>query len=144
MTKVREAQAQWHGNVDDGSGAIHISNGAFTGSYSKDTRFGDASGTNPEELVAAAQAGCYSMALAARMASEGYTPSTIDTTARVYLNMEGDVPHISTIDIITTAEVDDIRDEQFQQLAEAAKENCPISNLCAGAEIRLEAGHTAS
>ena len=144
MTQVREAQAQWRGNLEGGTGAISMGSGAFTGSYSKDTRFGDAAGTNPEELVAAAQAGCYSMALAERMASAGYTPSVIDTTARVYLNTEGDVPHISTIDIVATAEVDDIKDDQFQQLAEAAKERCPVSNLCAGAQIRLEAGHTAS
>lgn len=144
MTQISEASAQWDGNFEDGTGSVALGSGAFTGEYSKDTRFGDAHGTNPEELIAAAHASCYSMALAAHMAGEGLTPSKIKTVASVYLNTEGDGPHISTIDLVTQVQVDNIKDELFQQIAKAAKENCPVSQLCAGAEIRLDASHTAS
>jgi osmotically inducible protein OsmC len=144
MSQVSQATAQWNGNLDDGGGSVELESGAFTGLFSKETRFGDSNGNNPEELIAAAHASCYSMALASQLAQDGLTPSEIRTTAHVHLNTEGDGPHISMIGLVTEAQVDNVRDDKFQRIAEAAKENCPVSKLCAGAEIRLDANHTAS
>jgi osmotically inducible protein OsmC len=145
MSQTSEAAAQWQGNPSDGEGSIEPRSGAFTGPFTSLNRsLDDGNGTNPEELTAAALASCYSMALAKYMASEGLTPSLIETTARVYLNTEGSTPHIPSIHIVTTAQVDNVKDDVFQQIAEIAKENSSISRLCAGARITLEANHTAS
>jgi osmotically inducible protein OsmC len=125
---------------------MRLASGAFEGPYSFKTRFEDEKGTNPEELIGAAHAGCFSMALAARLEKAGHTARNIDTKAEVELKTgDGDI-RISSIALTTEADVPDIKDDEFQKLAEDAKQNCPVSKALAGTEITLKAQvvHTAS
>ena len=137
---VRSADAQWEGSLQDGKGTMKLGGGAYEGPFSFSSRFEDGSGTNPEELIAAAHAGCFSMALSGGLGRAGFTPTSVRTTAQVHLNKTDAGFRIQRIDLRTEAAVPGIDDATFQQVAEATKTGCPVSVLLApGAEITLEA-----
>ncbi len=136
---VRSADARWEGSLQAGKGSMRLAGGAYEGPYSFSSRFEDGSGTNPEELIAAAHAGCFSMALSAGLGRAGHEPVSVQTTAKVHLE-KGDAGfRIPRIELVTEAEVPGISEDEFQQVATAAKENCPVSQVLAGAEISLDA-----
>ncbi|HEX7050579.1 MAG TPA: OsmC family protein [Longimicrobiales bacterium] len=136
---VRNASAEWTGSFREGRGTMRLGSGAFEGAYSFGSRFEEAPGTNPEELVAAAHAGCFSMALSAGLSQAGHAPERIETTARAHLEKVDGGFRITVIDLDTRARVPGIDEATFRKYAEDAKENCPVSRLYQGAEIRLEA-----
>ena len=136
---VRSAEAEWKGALVDGSGRIKLGSGAFDGPYSFKARFEDGSGTNPEELIGAAHAGCFTMALSAQLGRAGFKPSRIHTTAKVHLEKQGDSFAIPRIELETEAEVPGIDNNVFQEQAEAAKKGCPVSKALAGVQISLNA-----
>ena len=136
----RTATAQWKGSLKDGRGSLTAPGGVLKGTpYSFATRFGDAPGTNPEELIAAAHAGCFSMAFSAALGKEGFTPMAIDTTATLSLDQVGAGFEITTIQLDMTASVPGIDPAKFQTIAEDAKANCPVSKVLKGAKISLKA-----
>jgi len=138
MAINRRAEAEWNGSVTEGNGKIKLGSGAFEGAYSFNSRFGDdTKATNPEELIAAGHAGCFSMALSAALGKAGFPPTKIETKATVKLEKQGEAFSIPAISLETEAEVPNITDQEFQTLAKGAKENCPISKVLAGAEITL-------
>lgn len=136
---VRSAEAEWNGNFREGAGRMRLGSGAFEGSYSFPSRFQEGQGTNPEELIGAAHAGCFSMALAAGLSKAGHAPTRIHTTAQVHIEKVGEGFEITRIDLETEAEVPGIDDAAFQKEAEAAKANCPVSKALAGPRIGLKA-----
>ena len=133
---TRSSTAEWLGTLKDGSGTMVVGRGAYEGPYTFASRFETGDGTNPEELIGAAHAGCFSMFLSALLTKAGYTPGRIATTATVHL---GAGPEITLIELDTTAEVPGVEDEEFQQLAADAKAGCPVSKALAGPEIALKA-----
>lgn len=135
----RTATARWEGGLQQGKGTMRLGSGAFEGQYSFSSRFEEGSGTNPEELIGAAHAGCFSMALSAGLERAGHAPSSVDTTARVHLERADSGFRISRIDLTTTAAVPGIDDAGFQEQAETAKANCPVSTALAGVDIHLDA-----
>jgi len=137
---IRQAEAVWEGGLRSGKGFMKLGSQAFQGPYSFPSRFEEGEGTNPEELIAAAHAGCFSMALAASLEREGFAPKRVFTEARVHLERVEGKTTITRIDLVTEAEVPGISPEKFQELAQAAKEGCPVSRALAGVrEITLEA-----
>jgi osmotically inducible protein OsmC len=136
---TRSADATWEGNLKDGKGAMKLAGGAYQGPYSFSSRFEEGKGTNPEELIAAAHAGCFSMALSHALAQAGFTPRRVHTTAKVHLEKTADGFAIPRIDLQTDADVPGIGEDAFRQQAEQAKRNCPVSKLLKGAEITLNA-----
>ena len=136
---TRSADATWTDNLSDGNGTMTLESGAYEGAYSFRSRFEDGAGSNPEELIAAAHAGCYSMALSNVLDEAGYDPEAVDTTADVTLRMVDEEPTITGIHLNTEATVPDIDNDAFQEHAEAAKEGCPVSKALAGTEITLDA-----
>lgn len=137
---TRTADATWNGDLPSGSGTMSLESGAYTGAYSFRSRFEDADGSNPEELIAAAHAGCYSMALSNVLAEAGHEPESASTTAEVTLQMlPDDGPTITKIHLTTEATVPGLDDDTFQEHAAAAKEGCPVSKALAGPEITLDA-----
>jgi osmotically inducible protein OsmC len=134
----RTGSAEWTGGLKDGQGSLALGSGAFEGRYSFGSRFEEGAGTNPEELIGAAHAACFSMALAGALGKAGYPPRRVTTTARVDLEMN-DGARISTITLDTEAEVPGIDADEFQKQAEGARQNCPVSRALAGVDIRLEA-----
>jgi len=137
---VRKAEAVWEGGLRAGTGVMKLESQAFQGPYSFPSRFEEGEGTNPEELIAAAHAGCFSMALAAALEREGFPPRRVSTEARVQLEMVEGRATITRIELFTEAEVPGVSPEKFQEIAQAAKEGCPVSRALAGVkEIRLEA-----
>ena len=124
---TRKSSAKWTGELKTGNGHLRLGSGAFEGKYSFGTRFEGDSGTNPEELVAAAHAGCYSMAFNVMMAKEGFTAEYVDTTAEVQMDKVGPGMEIVGVKITTKAKVPSISAEKFQELAENARQNCIIS-----------------
>lgn len=136
---VRTANAVWEGTLQEGKGNMELGSGAFEGAYSFSTRFEEQPGTNPEELIGAAHAGCYSMALSGGLGRAGFTPTSIATTAKVHLT-KGDAGfNISKIELHTEAQVPDIDDAKFQEIAEATKSGCPVSKALASVPIELTA-----
>ncbi len=136
---TRSAEAEWKGAVKDGAGTVKLGSGSFEGQYSFKTRFENGAGTNPEELIGAAHAGCFSMALSAQLGGAGFTPARIHTKASVHLEkVEGGFA-IPRIDLETEAEVPGIDDKTFQEQALAAKKGCPVSKALAGVDIHLSA-----
>ena len=123
----RNATAEWKGDFESGSGSFEGSSGKLRGGYSAGSRFGDSGGTNPEELVAAAHASCFSMALALALSQGGNPPDSIRTEARVQLLKEGEGFAIKKIELTTSARVPGIEEDAFQQAVQAAKDNCPVS-----------------
>lgn len=118
---------------------MRLGGGAWEGPYSFTSRFEDGAGTNPEELIAAAHAGCFSMALAGALGRNGHNPESVSTTAGVHLTKTEEGFRITRIDLRTEADVPGIDDATFQDLAETAKRNCPVSVVLAAADITLEA-----
>lgn len=136
---VRHAQAVWKGNLREGNGAMKLGSGAFEGAYSFGTRFEETPGTNPEELIGAALAGCFSMALSANLERAGFTAASIQTAAKVHLTRTDAGFRITTIELDAEASVPGVDETTFQQQAEATKTGCPVSNALTGVEIRLNA-----
>jgi lipoyl-dependent peroxiredoxin len=136
----RTASARWDGSLQEGSGTMRMASGAYEGPYSFQSRFEEADGTNPEELIAAAHAGCFSMALSAGLGGAGHPPESVETEATVHLDKVGDGFAITRILLRTRARVPGIDADEFQQRAEAAKEGCPVSQALGGVgSIELEA-----
>ena len=129
---ARNGSAEWHGNVESGSGVITVGNGVFEGGYSYESRFGEAAGTNPEQLLAAAHSSCFTMALANGLSVAGHPPTSLRTNASVQLrNLDGAVT-LARIDLEAEGDVPGIDERQFQAYAEAAKRDCPVSRALAG------------
>jgi lipoyl-dependent peroxiredoxin len=135
----RKAEARWEGGVPDGNGTVKLGSGAYEGPYSFQSRFEEGSGTNPEELIGAAHAGCFTMALSLILTQQGHPPDSIETNATVNLVKDGDGFTISRIDLATRGRVPGIDADAFRQAAEAAKANCPVSKALTGPEITLDA-----
>jgi osmotically inducible protein OsmC len=136
---VRMSEAEWRGNLREGAGRMKLGSGAFEGSYSFPSRFEDGKGTNPEELLGAAHAGCYSMALSAGLSKVGHPPTRVHTVARVHLEKVGEGFGITRIELECEAEVPGISAAAFQEQAEGAKKGCPVSKALAATEITLKA-----
>ncbi|TML90511.1 MAG: OsmC family protein [Actinobacteria bacterium] len=136
---VRTSDAQWEGDLPSGKGTMRFGGGAFEGQYSFASRFESGTGTNPEELIAAAHAGCFSMALSGALSRAGHVPNRVHTTAKVHLD-KGDAGfRISAIELETEADVPGIDDAAFQKEAAAAKVGCPVSQALAAVDITLNA-----
>ena len=135
----RTSSAQWEGGLKDGKGTMKVGAGAYQGPYSFASRFESGNGTNPEELIAAAHAGCYSMALSATIEKNGFKPKRVATTARVHLEKVGEGFSITRIELNSEAEVPGIDKAKFMEFAEGAKKGCPVSKVLAGAQIELNA-----
>src|SRR3977135_2626006 len=135
----RTASAVWEGTLREGKGRVKLGSGAFEGQYSFASRFEEGTGTNPEELIGAAHAGCFSMALAAGLTRAGFNPTVISTNASVSLEKVGEAFKITRIELTTEAEIPNIEAAAFQDQAETAKKNCPVSQALAGTEIKLNA-----
>jgi len=133
------ADARWEGTLKSGQGAIKLGSGAFEGAYSFKTRFEGAEGTNPEELIGAAHAGCFSMALSMLLEQAGHPPRWIETSAAVTLDQVDDGFAITGIRLKTKADVPGMDAQAFREQAEAAKSGCPVSKALAGTRIELEA-----
>lgn len=118
---------------------MKLGSGAYEGPFSFPSRFEEGDGTNPEELIAAAHAGCYSMAFSATLGKSGFTPDSVSTTATVHLNQVEGGFGITKIDLVMEASIPDIDEAKFQEIAEAAKVGCPVSKALAGPEITLQA-----
>lgn len=136
---TRLAEAQWNGDFLKGNGTVKLGSGAYEGQYSFASRFESGTGTNPEELIGAAHAGCFSMALSAELGKAGYKPETIHTTAQVHIDKDGDGFSISKIELDMKAKVPDIAEEKFLEIAEGAKKGCPVSKALAAVNIVLTA-----
>ena len=137
---TRKAEAHWEGNLAEGNGRLKLGSGAFDGPYSFKSRFEEGqSATNPEELIGAAHAGCFTMALTAQLSRAGIKPTRIDTTAQVKLEKVGDAFSITKIDLETEAEIPGIDDPTFQKHAQDAKQNCPVSKALGAIEVTLDA-----
>jgi osmotically inducible protein OsmC len=136
---TRNANARWEGGLQQGKGSVRLGSGAFEGQYSFSSRFEDGTGTNPEELIGAAHAGCFSMALTVGLERAGYSPTSVDTTAKVHLERGESGFRIPRIELETTAEVPGIDEATFQDQAATAKANCPVSVALAGVDIQLTA-----
>jgi lipoyl-dependent peroxiredoxin len=129
---VRSGTAEWHGDVESGSGTVTVGDGVFEGAYSYDSRFGEGKGTNPEQLIAAAHASCFTMALSNVLSAAGHPPESLRTNARVQLrNLDG-VPTLARITLDTEGRVTGIDERQFQAYADEAKRVCPVSRALAG------------
>lgn len=137
---TRDGTAEWQGDLRQGNGTVAVASGLFDGKYSFATRFEDEPGTNPEELIGAAHAACFSMALSNILAEAGHTPESVNSTAKVHLRMIDGNPTISRIDLVTEGRVSGIDQQQFADFANQAKEGCPVSRALAGVqEITLDA-----
>jgi len=136
----RIANAVWNGSLTEGNGTMRMASGAYEGPYSFQSRFEEGDGTNPEELIAAAHAGCFSMALSGELGKAGHTPDSVETEATVHLEeVEGGFA-IKRIDLRTRVSAPGVPDSDFQQAAEAAKKGCPVSQALAAVEsIELDA-----
>ncbi|NJC64598.1 OsmC family protein [Planosporangium flavigriseum] len=136
---TRTSSARWQGSLKEGAGTMALGSGAFEGPYSFPSRFEDGQGTNPEELIAAAHAGCFSMAFANALSQAGHVPNSVDTRASVHLNKTDAGFGITRIDLVTQGSVPGIDEAEFQKIAEQAKVNCPVSKALATVEITLDA-----
>lgn len=134
---VRTSEAQWQGNLKDGKGSMKLGSGMFEGPFTYVSRFEEGKGTNPEELIGAAHAGCFSMFLSAILSADGHTPNSIKTTASVHL---GAGPAIDRIDLVCVGDVPGIDADTFAEYAEKAKAGCPVSKALAAVDtITLDA-----
>jgi osmotically inducible protein OsmC len=136
---IRTAKAEWNGNITEGKGTMALGSGAFKGQYSFQSRFEEAAGTNPEELIAAAHAGCFSMALSGQLTRAGFPPQRIATTANVQLLKQDAGFAITEIQLDTEATVPGIDNAKFQELAGNAKSGCPVSKALSAVPIKLNA-----
>jgi lipoyl-dependent peroxiredoxin len=136
---VRKAEATWIGTLREGKGTIKFGSGAYEGAYSFASRFEEGPGTNPEELLGAAHAGCFSMALSSALVRAGYTPARISTQAEVTLGKIDEKNRITHIHLITKVSVSGISVDNFLAIAEATKEGCPVSTALKSVPITLDA-----
>ena len=136
---TRRASATWEGGLQKGSGSFSGESGAIAGAYSVGTRFGGEPGTNPEELLAAAEAACFSMALSLGLEKNGTPPTRVHTDAACTIDKAGEGFKITTMQLQVTARVDGIDDATFQSIAQATKVGCPVSQALAGVDIQLQA-----
>ena len=134
----RSAKAEWTGDLENGSGTMALASGAFEGAYSAESRFEDGEGSNPEELIAAAHAGCFSMALAADLSEAGHVPEKVSSNARVVLKMGDDGPVIERSELTTEVAVDGVEDDELERIAEGTRQNCPVSKALGSIEITLD------
>jgi lipoyl-dependent peroxiredoxin len=137
---TRRANARWEGSLQDGQGRMRMATGSYEGPFSFQSRFEEGDGTSPEELIAAAHAGCFSMALSGELGRAGHDPESVETTAKVHIDKVAEGFKITRIELETEASVPGIDDSEFQRLADGAKQNCPVSQaLAAVDEITLSA-----
>ncbi|HET7295134.1 MAG TPA: OsmC family protein [Vicinamibacteria bacterium] len=136
---IRTAKAEWNGNLTEGKGTMSLGSGAYQGAYSFSSRFEEGAGTNPEELIAAAHAGCYSMALAAGLAKGGFSPERVASSAKLQLLKTDAGFTITTIELDVQAKVPGIDDAKFQEIAEGTRKGCPVSRALTGVEIKVSA-----
>jgi lipoyl-dependent peroxiredoxin len=137
----RTANARWDGSLQEGNGTMRMASGAYEGPYTFQSRFEEGEGTNPEELIAAAHAGCFSMALSAELGRAGHSAESVETTATVHLDKTDAGFGITRIELDTRAQVPGVDEEEFQQIAEGAKKGCPVSQALAAVdsiELRAE------
>lgn len=132
---VRESSAIWTGSLNEGKGTMRLGSGAYEGEFTKASRFEEGPGTNPEELIGAAHAGCFSMFLSAILSDAGHVPVSIATTAKVHL---GAGPKIKLIELSTVGDVPGIDEATFSEFAEKAKKGCPVSQALAAVDITLK------
>ncbi|HTV73053.1 MAG TPA: OsmC family peroxiredoxin [Candidatus Acidoferrales bacterium] len=135
----RTAKAQWTGDLQHGEGYVSLGSGLLTAPYSFRSRMQDGAGTNPEELIGAAHAGCFTMALDAALGAAGFTPTSLTTTATVHFTQVPGGFSIPRIDLQVSGDVPAIDAARFQEIAQDAKANCPVSKALAGVEIALDA-----
>lgn len=136
---TRSSSAVWKGNLKDGSGSMTTGSGVFDVAFSAASRFEDGDASNPEELIGAAHAGCFSMAFSNELAKAGHEPNSVETDAEVTLDMVDGTPTITTILLNTRGDVPGIDEETFLDIANGAKKNCPVSRALAGVDIKLNA-----
>ena len=136
---ARIGTAAWDGTLKEGSGSMQLGSGAYEGPYSFKSRFEEGTGTNPEELIGAALAGCFSMALSANLEKAGHPAKHVSTRSNVKLEMVDGKPTITTIELQNEATVPGIDEQTFQQQAEATKTGCPVSRALTGTKITLNA-----
>ncbi len=134
---VRHASATWHGSIKEGHG--HMQFADYEGSYSVPSRFEEADGTNPEELLGAAHAGCFSMALSSGLSAAGHAPESVETTAEVHIDKLEEGWTVTRIHLVTKGQVPGIDEQAFQEQAEKAKIDCTISRALGAIEITMEA-----
>lgn len=134
---VRKAKSKWNGTLQDGQGTMNFSN--YSGPFTFKSRFEEGSGTNPEELIGAAHSGCFSMFLAALISGEGLDPESVETTASVHLGKDETGPVITSIELDSQVRCAGLSQEKFEELAQAAKEKCPISRLISPTDVKLKA-----
>jgi lipoyl-dependent peroxiredoxin len=139
MAIVRKGEAEWKGGVPEGSGSVSVQSGAFKGTYGFKSRMEDGPGTNPEELIGAAHAACFSMALSLALAQAGHVATRVHTTAKVHLEKRDAGYMIPLIELETEGEVPGITDEEFQKLASATKSGCPVSKALSAVDMKLTA-----
>jgi lipoyl-dependent peroxiredoxin len=139
MKFKRRSRAAWQGGVEDGGGTINLGSGAFEGTYSLRARVEESPETNPEELIAAAHAGCFTMSLSNELTQAGHPPTQLDTTATVYLERGEEGFVIPRIHLETSGEVPGIDHAGFERWAREAERGCPVSKVLAAAEITLQA-----
>jgi lipoyl-dependent peroxiredoxin len=135
----RKSEARWTGDLKGGKGSIKLGSGAFEGQYSFSSRFENGSGTNPEELLGAAHAACYSMALSLALSTAGHVPTSVTTTATVHLGKVGAGPAITGIDLVTRGVVPGVSDADFQRMAEETKVGCIVSKALSAVPMTLDA-----
>jgi osmotically inducible protein OsmC len=129
---TRNGSAEWNGTLKDGSGTVTVGDGVWSGNYSFASRFEEGEGTNPEELIAAAHAGCFTMALSAQLDAAGHAPNSVKTTARVQLRNVDGLPTIDEIKLETEGDVPGIDQATFEEEAEKARSGCAVSRALAG------------
>ena len=136
---VRKAEAVWHGSFKEGHGHMKFGEGAFEAEYSAGSRFEEDPGSNPEEMLGAAHAGCFSMALSAGLSNAGFPPNSVQTTAEVHIEKKEAGWTVTRIHLTTAVEAPGIEKSAFLELADKAKMNCPISRALGNVDITLEA-----
>jgi osmotically inducible protein OsmC len=136
---IRTADAAWDGSLKEGKGTMRLGSGAWEGPFSFSTRFEDGQGTNPEELIGAALAGCFSMALSGGLGRAGFAPTHIATKARVHIEKVEGGFGVTRIELTTDATVPGIAEASFQQIVDATKAGCPISKALAAVAISVAA-----
>ena len=136
---VRTSEAEWNGTLREGNGQMKLGSGAYEGAYTYSSRFEEGQGSNPEELLGAAHAGCFSMSLSGALTRAGFPPTRIHTTAKVHIESTGGRSSVTRIELMTEGQVPGIDEATFQEHAKFAKENCPISRALAVPEVTVDA-----
>ncbi len=131
---TRNGSAEWRGDLEQGEGDLTVGEGAFEGHYSAASRFEEGEGTNPEELIAAAHAACFSMALSNIIAEAGHEPRSVSTTAKAHMRNVDGAPTIARIDLETEGRVEGLSEDEFRSYAEKAKADCPVSRALGAVE----------